>query len=174
MTYAFFGVIISQPSKTNSNDKKFILRDDHSDIFLANHIEITDSEKVYNHVIPTGYGKYLIIKVLKATWQKFDENIHCPGSYITWKDDNTLSSQMINFYTDDDEGIMSGTAGTIEVLQLKQGSKRKSQPESWEKNKKRKYVQSGKGKKTNESCKCKLKCFEKVTEEESQEVFNQY
>ena len=55
---------------------------------------------------------------------------------------------MIDFYTDDGEGIMSGTADTTEVLQLKQGSKRKSQPESWEKNKKRKYVQSGKGKKS--------------------------
>ena len=78
---------------------------------------------------------------------------------------------MIDFYTDDGEGIMSGTADTTEVLQLKQGSKRKSQPESWEKNKKRKYVQSGKGKKMGGPCKCKLKCFEKVTEEERQEVF---
>ena len=85
-----------------------------------------------------------------------------------WKNDNTLSSQMINFYTEDGEGIMSGTEDTIKVLQLKQGSKRKRQSESWEKNKKRKYVQSGKGKKMGEPCECKLKCFEKVTEEERQ------
>ena len=81
---------------------------------------------------------------------------------------------MINFYTDDGEGTMSGTADTIEVLQLKQGSKRKSQPESWEKNKKRKYVQLSKGKKMGEPCKWKSKCFEKVTEEERHEVFNHY
>ena len=55
-----------------------------------------------------------------------------------------------------------------------QGSKRKSQPESWEKNKKRKYVQLGKGKKMGEPCKCKLQCFEKMAEEERQEVFYEY
>ena len=81
-------------------------------------------------MIPKGFGKYLIIKVLKATWQKYDEDMHYPGSYIMWNNGNTLPSQIIDFYTDDGEGIMSVTADTIEVLQLKQDLKRKSQPES--------------------------------------------
>ena len=33
--------------------------------------------------------------------------------------DNTLSSQIIGFYTDDGEGIMSGTADAKELIQLK-------------------------------------------------------
>ena len=49
-----------------------MLRDDLSNIFLANRIEITDDEKVHVtskvHVIPKGYEKYLMIKVLKVTW----------------------------------------------------------------------------------------------------------
>ena len=69
-----------------------MLRDDHSNIFLANRIEITDDEKVHVickvHVIPKGYGKYLMTKVLKVTpWQKYDEDIHCPGSCIMLKDE---------------------------------------------------------------------------------------
>ena len=71
---------------------------------------------------------------------------------------------MIDFYTDDSEGIMPSTADTIEVLQLKQSLK-KSQPASWQ------NLQSGKGKEMGYPCKCKLKCFEKVTEKERQEVF---
>ena len=38
---------------------------------------------------------------------------------------------MIDFYTDDSEGIMPSTADTIEVLLLKQSLK-KSQPASWQ------------------------------------------
>ena len=34
---------------------------------------------------------------------------------------------MIDFYTDDSEGIMPSTADTIEVLQLKQSSKKVNQ-----------------------------------------------
>lgn len=68
-----------------------MLRDDHSNIFLANRIEITDDEKVHViirvHVIPKGYEKYLMTKVLKVTWQKYDEDIHCPGSCIMLKDE---------------------------------------------------------------------------------------
>ena len=68
-----------------------MLRDDLSNIFLANRIEITDDEKVHViskvHVIPKGYEKYLMIKVLKVTWQKYDEDIHCPGSCIMLKDE---------------------------------------------------------------------------------------
>ena len=54
-------------------------------------------------MIPKGCGKYLIIKVLKVTWQKYDENLYCPGSYIMWKYDSTLSSQMIDFHPHDGE-----------------------------------------------------------------------
>ena len=118
------------PESSTKISGEYFLRDDQSSIFVANRIETKIGEKVHNHDISEGFGKYLISKVLNRNWSKYDQDIHCPGSYIIWKNDNSLPTEKIHFYNDDGEGIKSGTADTIDDLQLKHGSKRKCQPEN--------------------------------------------
>ena len=67
---------------------------------------------------------------------------------------------------------MSGNAQSIAEIGLNTGSKRKSDPKNW-KNSMRKYNKPGE-KKLKDPCSCKLKCFEKITEEERKNIMNDY
>ena len=126
-------------------------------VFKAVIIHTNPDELVHNKPIIGGYGKYLIREILDDTWDGFDEDLHAVGSYIVWEISQSDSKYD---FTDEGHGIMTGHAETITKLGLKQGTKRKRNPDNWQKNKKKKEYRTGKGKCVKAGCneKCPFKC----------------
>ena len=80
----------------------------------------------------------------------------------------------INFYIEEGEGMMGGNAQTIDEMGIKSGRKRRSDPESWKANQKRKYTKGSQGKTMRDPCKCRMKCFEKIDDDERMKIMKEY
>ena len=90
-------------------------------------------------------------------------------SQVVPQEDDVAEDARMDFYIDEGDGMMSGNAQCATS-----GRKRRSNPDSWKSNKKRKYTKGSEGKALRESCKCKQGCAKKIDTPTRERIMQEY
>ena len=93
LLYITLGALTVPSEENDSTDlstndqQKYYLRVNDKNFCIAQLQTHEENTVVHNHKIPEGHGKFLIISVFARralSWDNYDPDIHCPGSYVIW------------------------------------------------------------------------------------------